>query len=314
MKKHFLFGLMVAILPNICFGVSNHYTQLVREKQRKMAELEKCMGSTQGLKIAGLSTIGLTAVGVSANISEAKKIEEYDDAIEKKDKDIETIQKVIEEEEEKAAKLEKQRQESKKAIANSSFAINCRISGGTPIKKDDKDNCICAIGKADATGRCTTNSKNDSDEKDGDSSTVSDSSNALTVLISDNCANEVDFAARQKWKFNSAVNNSFRDMASKEKLAVEDAVEIYNRYKNTVYEEKFADLKQEIDDFVIPEKSGETWSCNGNSVSSDDCYGKTFQECNAAYYNCKIESAKMQAEKQTEDEYVNELINTICKS
>ena len=71
MKKYFLFGLIVAIMPSICFGASARYTQLVREKQRKMAELEKCMGATNGLKIAGLSTLGLTAVGVAGNIAEA---------------------------------------------------------------------------------------------------------------------------------------------------------------------------------------------------------------------------------------------------
>ena len=83
MKKYFLMGLIVAIMPSICFGASARYTQLVREKQRKMAELEKCMGATNGLKIAGLSTLGLTAVGVAGNVAEAQKIKELDDYIEK---------------------------------------------------------------------------------------------------------------------------------------------------------------------------------------------------------------------------------------
>ncbi len=84
MKKYFLLGLIVAIMPSICFGARSSYTQLVREKQRKMAELEKCMGSTNGLKIAGLSTLGLSAVGVVGNLAEAQKIKEYDEYIEEK--------------------------------------------------------------------------------------------------------------------------------------------------------------------------------------------------------------------------------------
>ena len=88
MKKYFLLGLIVAIAPSVCFGVGARYTQLVREKQRKMEELEKCMGSTQGLKIAGISTLGLTAVGVAGNIVEAKKLDEYDTNLKLADKKI----------------------------------------------------------------------------------------------------------------------------------------------------------------------------------------------------------------------------------
>ena len=109
MKKYFLLGLIVAIVPNICFGGGARYTQLVREKQRKMEELEKCMGSSKGLKIAGLSTIGLTAVGVAGNIAEAQKLQEYDDAIAKKNKDIEAKQKAIVAEQEKIAKKQQEK-------------------------------------------------------------------------------------------------------------------------------------------------------------------------------------------------------------
>ena len=94
MKKYVLFGLIIGLLPNMCMG-NARVTQLMQEKQRKMAELEKCMGSTKGLKIAGISTLGLTAVGVAGNIVEAKKIDEYKDKAEKTDKKIESVQKDI---------------------------------------------------------------------------------------------------------------------------------------------------------------------------------------------------------------------------
>lgn len=89
MKKYFLIGILMAIVPNICFGASARFTQLAREKERKMAELEKCMGSTKGLKIAGISTLGLSAVGVAANVVEAKKIKDYDSSIESTQQQIE---------------------------------------------------------------------------------------------------------------------------------------------------------------------------------------------------------------------------------
>ena len=81
MKKLCLIGILLALTPNFCFGDNFRINKLVQEKQRKMAELEKCMGSTKGLKIAGISTLGLTAVGVAGNVIEAKKIKEYDDKI-----------------------------------------------------------------------------------------------------------------------------------------------------------------------------------------------------------------------------------------
>ncbi len=102
----------MAIVPSICFGQSVRFTNLVREKERKMAELEKCLGSTQGLKIAGLSTLGLTAVGVAGNIYEAQKINDYDTQTQKVEKKIESVQKDID------AKQECEKQPGKKYIKN----------------------------------------------------------------------------------------------------------------------------------------------------------------------------------------------------
>lgn len=96
MKKLCLIGILLALTPNFCFGDNFRINKLVQEKQRKMEELEKCMGSTKGLKIAGISTLGLTAVGVAGNVIEAKKIKEYDDKIESTEKSIAKTQKQIE--------------------------------------------------------------------------------------------------------------------------------------------------------------------------------------------------------------------------
>ena len=101
MKKYFLIGLIVAIAPNLCLGASARYTQLVREKQRKIEELEKCMGATKGLKIAGISTLGLTAVGVAGNIAEAQKRDSYETDMKSLDKKITKLDGEITEETEK---------------------------------------------------------------------------------------------------------------------------------------------------------------------------------------------------------------------
>ena len=43
--------------------------RLISEKQQKIAALEKCSRKGKGFKIAGISTIGLTAVGIAGNVA-----------------------------------------------------------------------------------------------------------------------------------------------------------------------------------------------------------------------------------------------------
>ncbi len=50
--------------------------RLIAEKQQKIAALEKCSKKVKGFKIAGISTIGLTAIGVGGNIALASKRED----------------------------------------------------------------------------------------------------------------------------------------------------------------------------------------------------------------------------------------------
>ena len=56
--------------------------RLLQEKQDKIAKLEECEGKKQGWMIAGISTIGLTAVGVGVNIAQASKSNRLSDEIE----------------------------------------------------------------------------------------------------------------------------------------------------------------------------------------------------------------------------------------
>ena len=107
MKKYFLIGLIIAIAPNFCFGAGARYTQLVREKQRKMEELEKCMGATNGLKIAGVSTLGLTAAVGAVNVAEAKKLDDLEESIKLADDKLPEINEDIAKEKKKIDEKQK---------------------------------------------------------------------------------------------------------------------------------------------------------------------------------------------------------------
>ena len=97
---------ILGMIPSMCFGYSSKYNRLINEKQRKMQELEQCSGNVNGWKMAGISTLGLTAAGVAGNIALANKSKEYDKKIESTEKSISNFdqkisdrkQKIIEEE------------------------------------------------------------------------------------------------------------------------------------------------------------------------------------------------------------------------
>ena len=175
MHKISLIGLLIALVPSLCMGESMRVNRLIQEKQRKMAELEKCMGATNGLKIAGISTLGLTAAGVVGNIAEAKKINEYDDKIESTEKSIEKTQKQIDETRtdlaEQKAKAEAER---KAAEAKQRAKTNCVQSGGE--WNEEISGCVCPIAKGYhlnyTTGMC---------EKDANAATTAISTTTMTT-------------------------------------------------------------------------------------------------------------------------------------
>ncbi len=84
-RKGFVISTIITILAALpCIadtGYSARINELIAQKQAKMKQLEKCRGTTKNLKIAGLSTLGITVVGVGANIAEAVILNQYDDKI-----------------------------------------------------------------------------------------------------------------------------------------------------------------------------------------------------------------------------------------
>ena len=95
--------LVFTVLPS--FAQHPRITQLIAEKQAKMEKLEKCQGTTKNLKIAGISTLGITAVGVGANIAEAVVLSNTKDDIEKAKKARDEQQQI---KDERLAKQKKQ--------------------------------------------------------------------------------------------------------------------------------------------------------------------------------------------------------------
>jgi len=102
-----------SILGILCvspsFGeTSPQLANLIRQKQQKMETLEACAKKVQGFKIAGISTLGLTAVGIGGNVALANKAKRYDAA-------ITNVQSTITAEEKKLATLNEQIEEKKRA-------------------------------------------------------------------------------------------------------------------------------------------------------------------------------------------------------
>ena len=173
MKKYFFTILLISILPGIAFGASARFTQLVREKQQKMEQLEKCMGASKGLKIAGVSTLGLTAVGVAGNIAEAKMIDSNTKTIAKNTEKIKTAQEDLDN-----AKL---LAECKTALT----AENANADKITSVEKDEDGNC--KILTCDTGFKPSDNGKLCEQEKKADVTYVS---NFQNKIISNNKTNE----------------------------------------------------------------------------------------------------------------------------
>ncbi len=83
---------------------------LITEKQNLISQLEECQKSKGGLMVAGITTLGVSAIGIGANIGEAVALKNYDAKINtavqtKSDLDVQIIDAQRKKAEEEAAKL-----------------------------------------------------------------------------------------------------------------------------------------------------------------------------------------------------------------
>lgn len=82
----------VALL-NTSYGVqmTPQISSLLEQKNAKIAELEKCDSNRKAWMIAGISTIGLTAVGVGVNIAQANKSKKLDTDLKNRQTELDRI-------------------------------------------------------------------------------------------------------------------------------------------------------------------------------------------------------------------------------
>lgn len=81
MKK--LLTVIFAICPMIASAdyLDDKIANLTKQKLDKIAKLQECQKNTKGLKIAGITTLGVSAIGIGANIGEAVALNKLDDKI-----------------------------------------------------------------------------------------------------------------------------------------------------------------------------------------------------------------------------------------
>ena len=121
MKK--MFACVLALCPMIASAdyLDDKIASLTKEKLDKIAKLEECQKSTKGLKIAGITTLGVSAIGIGANIGEAVKLNKLDTQIDTAETTKSNLDRQISAAEEEKAKKEKaaeEEQERQRQAAN----------------------------------------------------------------------------------------------------------------------------------------------------------------------------------------------------
>lgn len=108
---------ITSAIPSDGAQMTGQIRNLMQQKEEKVKKLEECDGKRKGWMIAGISTIGLTAVGVGVNIAQASKSNKLSGEIEQGKHQLERQQERLSQIEENIA--DKQREK------------DCAESGGT---------------------------------------------------------------------------------------------------------------------------------------------------------------------------------------
>lgn len=163
-KMFLMFAL--GITPQITLAEDPRIQELISQKQAKMQRLEKCQGTTKGLKIAGLSMLGITAVGVGVNIGEASKIKQNERAINTKDAEIASLKEEIakkkrEEEERKRIEAEEERkriaQQQSRQNETRPQPDNKNNGNQQSVVQDKRCNTVCDANSDDKYVACVEN-------------------------------------------------------------------------------------------------------------------------------------------------------------
>ena len=78
-----LFSIIILHLPMVASAdyLDVQISELTKQKQEKIKILEECQKNNKGFKIAGLATLGVSAIGIGVNIGEAVKIKNQQEDI-----------------------------------------------------------------------------------------------------------------------------------------------------------------------------------------------------------------------------------------
>ncbi|MDW2994620.1 MAG: hypothetical protein R8N24_01160 [Alphaproteobacteria bacterium] len=148
-KLKFALGVF-ALFPCIANAdaLDDKIAELTRQKLDKIAQLEQCQKSTQGLKIAGITTLGISTIGIAANIGEAVKIKKLDGEL----SSIETQKKDLQN---KIAAAKKKEEERKRAALLAPVAKEGDDGNGNPGGDEDKIETVITPTPRAHHDRCT---------------------------------------------------------------------------------------------------------------------------------------------------------------
>lgn len=171
MKK--LFTLILSVCPAVASGdyLDDKIAELTKQKLEKIAELEECQKSTKGLKIAGITTLGVSTIGIAANIGEAVTLKNLD-------KDISTAE-ASKQDLDKQIQAQKAKNAAEQQAANNTCGVQtcAEDKKSVELSKLNAKDVVCVNGEWQAS-QC----------KDGFSGTAATCTlNAQSVTYYTNC-------------------------------------------------------------------------------------------------------------------------------
>ena len=179
---------IMSAFPSNGAQMTSQIRELLDQKEEKIKKLEECDGKRKGWMIAGISTIGLTAVGVGVNIAQANKSNKLSGEIEQSKQELERQQERLSRIEgqiskkEQEAKAERERAEREKAerekaetkIDHNDYKDRepdgkigdpCDDGRGTWVVGIDDTNKVCLDANGNGLQPCHCEAKKDNADK-----------------------------------------------------------------------------------------------------------------------------------------------------
>lgn len=179
MKK--MFACVLALCPMIASAdyLDDKIASLTKEKLDKIAKLEECQKSTKGLKIAGITTLGVSAIGIGANIGEAVKLNKLETQIDAADTKKSNLDKQISAAEEEKAKKEKAAEAEQERQAANNTCGDMTSCADTPNAESLNATDVVCINGVNKAKECKENFAG---------TQKSCKSNGITVTYYENCS------------------------------------------------------------------------------------------------------------------------------